>query len=432
MSTETVEVQKKHGFFKGANVRKKRLLNKGKLHYVVPLSLKYKLKQTAEQSIVTPDSRNNITFISHSIPWDYKQPSHSRILTILKILHELKYEIRYITLLTENAKRKQKNIVPKSIESLVTNNYKEIIRSIITKNESTSIWILNSEDIGYLRTIELIVQELRNHKIPIQIIFDNSQLVDSRSRRNGKTYLKYLGNMQMRENIEILERIKEHADILVVSTEIQRKNLMDTNASIAHAEVMPDVHVFDESNLPYPRRKNICFITDLRSKANIAAVEYFRKHIFPLILNRYPTCKFHVLTENVQEHNLKVTHSSVKFLRLPHPYRDFIKNYRLAVFPLTLSDATNEGVAIAAAAGIPIVATSNGAEGYPIKDGEECFIADCPMEFAEKCIQCLEDSMAWNNFSIRSKLMSAEHYSKPFVARKLINIVSDRKITLRN
>ena len=62
-----------------------------------------------------------------------------------------------------------------------------------------------------------------------------------------------------------------------------------------------------------------------------------------------------------------------------------------------------------------------------MRDGEECFLADCPTEFAEKCIQSLQDSITWNNFSIKSKLMSAKHYSKSFIAKKLLNIISLNK-----
>ena len=78
----------------------------------------------------------------------------------------------------------------------------------------------------------------------------------------------------------------------------------------------------------------------------------------------------------------------------------------------------------AIAAGVPVVTTSIGAEGFPFTDSQDCFIADSPGAFAEKCNQCLEDPVLWHNFSIKSRLMIAENFSPVVVARKLEKIFS--------
>lgn len=61
-------------------------------------------------------------------------------------------------------------------------------------------------------------------------------------------------------------------------------------------------------------------------------------------------------------------------------------------------------IRIAAAADVPVVTTTIGSENLPLRDGEECFLADSPAEFAGKRIQFLGDQMAWNNFSIKGRL----------------------------
>jgi len=43
------------------------------------------------------------------------------------------------------------------------------------------------------------------------------------------------------------------------------------------------------------------------------------------------------------------------------------------------------------AMGVPIVATSLGAEGYPVQDGRELILADTPAAFAEGVIALLRD-----------------------------------------
>ena len=66
--------------------------------------------------------------------------------------------------------------------------------------------------------------------------------------------------------------------------------------------------------------------------------------------------------------------------------------------------------------------TSIGAEGFPVIDGRECFIADAPDQFAGKCIQCLSDPMLWSYFSEKSKNMLKKNYSSDVIAEKLFKI----------
>ena len=76
----------------------------------------------------------------------------------------------------------------------------------------------------------------------------------------------------------------------------------------------------------------------------------------------------------------------------------------------------------AISAGLPVVTTTIGAEGFPVKNGDECLIADLPEEFAEKCNQCLKDSVLWHELQTKSRLMMAENYSPGVIEKKLKNV----------
>ena len=73
--------------------------------------------------------------------------------------------------------------------------------------------------------------------------------------------------------------------------------------------------------------------------------------------------------------------------------------------------------------GVPVVTTPIGAEGFPVTDGTECFIADSPEEFGEKCNQVLMDPILWHNFSIKSRLMIAENFTPAVVSQKLSKLL---------
>ena len=98
--------------------------------------------------------------------------------------------------------------------------------------------------------------------------------------------------------------------------------------------------------------------------------------------------------------------------------------YKLFVCPMTYGAGMKGKIGGAIAAGVPVVTTAIGAEGFPIRDGEECFIADSPTEFAEKCNQCLSDPVLWYNFSVKARLMVAENLSPSAVAKKIRKVLS--------
>ena len=76
---------------------------------------------------------------------------------------------------------------------------------------------------------------------------------------------------------------------------------------------------------------------------------------------------------------------NVKIIGSLRRLQDALTYYKLFVCPLTYGAGVKGKIGSAIEAGVPVVTTSVGAEGLPLRDGEDCFIADLPMEFAEKC-----------------------------------------------
>jgi glycosyltransferase involved in cell wall biosynthesis len=168
----------------------------------------------------------------------------------------------------------------------------------------------------------------------------------------------------------------------------------------------PDSNVLNNP-VPFHEREHICFIGDFDSEEDINAVRFFLKEIFPIILRRN-WVELHIIGVNAGKCG-KLFHShNIKSIDYVSNIGDMLMSYKLLVIPMTLRGGLGGKVGIAASAGLPIVTTSIGTEGFPMKDGEECFIADIPLEFGEKCNHLLRDAMCWHNFSLKSKLMANE------------------------
>lgn len=167
----------------------------------------------------------------------------------------------------------------------------------------------------------------------------------------------------------------------------------------------------------FHERRNICFIGDFSYTEDMDAVIHFLRDIFVFILKRH-WVEFHIVGKNTERCSSIVSRiPNVKCINSVKNPEEILANYKLFVCPMTQRGGLKGKIGIAAAAGLPVVTTSIGAGEFPVRDGEECFIADSPFEFAEKCNQCLSDPIAWHNFSMKAKLMAAEN-SSPFVASR--------------
>lgn len=69
----------------------------------------------------------------------------------------------------------------------------------------------------------------------------------------------------------------------------------------------------------------------------------------------------------------------------------YLKHADVAIVPLWFESGTRYKIIEAAACKVPIVSTTLGAEGLPVKNGEHLFIADTPEAFAIAISRVLGD-----------------------------------------
>ena len=71
------------------------------------------------------------------------------------------------------------------------------------------------------------------------------------------------------------------------------------------------------------------------------------------------------------------------------------------------------------ASGLPVVATSIGAEGMSVVDGEHLLVADTAEEFAERVLSLLEDDGLWRRLQAQGRALVERTLSEAVVARRL-------------
>jgi glycosyltransferase involved in cell wall biosynthesis len=126
-----------------------------------------------------------------------------------------------------------------------------------------------------------------------------------------------------------------------------------------------------------------------------------------LIRKSLPSVSFQIVGSNVPA-DIETLHSEhFNIVGYVDDLAPIFAKTRVLVAPLFIGAGIKGKVIDALANGIPIVTTSVGAEGLPIANGVNAFVADSPQEFAEAITKLVQDDELWG--SIRSAaIMSAK------------------------
>ena len=73
----------------------------------------------------------------------------------------------------------------------------------------------------------------------------------------------------------------------------------------------------------------------------------------------------------------------------------------------------------------PVVSTSIGSEGLPVRDSEHLLLADDPSKFADAVITLLRDSERRTRISLAARQLVEQNYSWAQVANRLAAILDD-------
>jgi len=175
-------------------------------------------------------------------------------------------------------------------------------------------------------------------------------------------------------------------------------------ASEADAKILqsisPSSHVLVYPNslppvaAPIRREEHaIVFSGNLEYHPNVSAVRYFRKEIWPQLRERWPGLVWRLIGKNPQG-VAKIAAGDPR-IELSGPVDDAVLELaraKVAIVPLLTGSGTRVKIIEAWAAGVPVVSTSLGAEGLPVRAGVHILLADSAPRFEDAISNLLASS----------------------------------------
>jgi glycosyltransferase involved in cell wall biosynthesis len=144
---------------------------------------------------------------------------------------------------------------------------------------------------------------------------------------------------------------------------------------------------------PLPPRGDeeaIVFSGNMEYHPNLHAIRFFRTECWPLLRERWPGLVWRLVGKNPEA--IRRFTTGDPRIEVTGPVDDAIAELarsRVAVVPLLTGSGTRLKILEAWAAGLPVVATRIGAEGLPVRDGENILLADGTQDFANAVTRLL-------------------------------------------
>ncbi|MBB2203211.1 glycosyltransferase [Gluconacetobacter tumulisoli] len=213
------------------------------------------------------------------------------------------------------------------------------------------------------------------------------------------------------------------ADVTLAVTGEERDKLL-THAPLACVKVLPNVFdIPDRSPPDLLNRTGLFFIGGFWHAPNGDGVLWFVEHVWPLIRKDAPEATFTIAGSNMGNDILALgAVPGIEVVGYVPEVGPVLDRHRVFVAPLRYGAGMKGKVGQSLACGLPVVATTVGAEGMDLTNGTNILVADEPQAFADAVIQLLRDDELWTTLS-RSGRVHIEHtLSRPVVKNALMDI----------
>jgi sugar transferase (PEP-CTERM/EpsH1 system associated) len=204
----------------------------------------------------------------------------------------------------------------------------------------------------------------------------------------------YMGE-QCRRMRAFEQRECRRFDHVIVVSEVDRDSIRDAYGVTAVSAIPTgvDVDFFRPSSTAVAASTEIVFVGSMDWMPNCDAVTWFATDILPLVRHRVSDASLTIVgrdpTPAIQA--LAVRVSGITVTGTVPDVRPYLERSALVVVPLRVGGGTRLKIFEAMAMGKAIVSTRIGAEGLPVRDGDELVLADDPPSFAAAVVRLLQD-----------------------------------------
>ena len=201
-------------------------------------------------------------------------------------------------------------------------------------------------------------------------------------------------------------------DAVVTLSSVDKQKLIEHGVNIPVFDSFAIVNASKEIVREKIDGLHLSFIGSGSHVPNIAGITWFLENCWTSLRNKDNNYKLSIIGEWNDELVAKYSsnYPNVEFLGYVDNLAKHIKG-TIMIVPITIGSGIRMKILEACSLGVPFISTSIGAEGIPVVDGENCFIADSPEQFEDKLFK-LRDINIQEKFVKNAHEMVIKNYSK--------------------
>ena len=222
-----------------------------------------------------------------------------------------------------------------------------------------------------------------------------------------------LGHRLFRRTAERMEKdLLAEFDLVLAASEADRERVMRT-APKTRVSVYPNSIPL----VPKPRVEEedvVAFSGNLEYPPNVTAVKHFKKHVWVRLRELAPGLRWRMIGKNdFAIRDLIKDDPRIESTGSVSDAVEELAKAKVVVVPILAGSGTRIKILEAWAAERPVVSTSIGTEGLPVRDGENIRIADDPEAMKKAVLELLENKELRIRLGKAGRKTYAENYSWP-------------------
>lgn len=166
--------------------------------------------------------------------------------------------------------------------------------------------------------------------------------------------------------------------------------------------------------------KMVFFVGDLTWPPNAEGIRWFRESVWPRVARLQPDARVEILGRGVPADLRRASEPRFRLLGEGDDTRPYWKRAAVAIVPLRAAGGTRLKILEAAACGVPVVATTVGAEGLGFRPGTEIVLRDDPSEFADAVVHLLAEPEARHRQAAAARAGVEKKYEWDRIGERLL------------
>lgn len=216
-----------------------------------------------------------------------------------------------------------------------------------------------------------------------------------------------------------------NADHVIAVTEQDRAILLAEEPALS-VGVVPNIHVIHALDGEGRRAPDsLVFVGGFRFDPNVDAMLYFCREVMPLIWQRVPTATLKIVGDSPPDAVRDLACERVQVTGWVPDVQPYLQSSRVSVAPLRYGGGMKGKIGEAMAAGLPVVTTPAGIEGFGLTPGRDALVADTPEGLASAVVTLLEDPAAYEAVRRAGSKFIADRFSPQAVEAKLLRFFGE-------